>query len=78
MIICVITNFNAPVREFRTEVITEAEYNDKIEDGALLGECSEFLGELCDDDDFCTMDYDIETTTCLPLPREVVDDCAMS
>ena len=66
----------APVKEFRTTAIAEDKFNETMAAGGLLGSCSEYLGELCDDGDFCTVDYDIEDLTCSALPRDVVDNCA--
>ena len=64
------------MKEFSTTAIAEDKFNQTMVAGGLLGSCSEYLGELCDDGDFCTVDYDIETMTCSKLPRDVVDNCA--
>lgn len=43
---------------------------------ALLGECREYLGEICDDGDMCTVDYYMDTERCLPFPRNRRPECA--
>ena len=63
------------MKEFSTMTITEDKFNDTMTAGGLLGSCFDYLGQLCDDGDFCTMDYHIENATCRELPREVVDHC---
>ncbi|CAN0352240.1 unnamed protein product [Ascophyllum nodosum] len=75
VVVCIITNNVPPVKEFSTKTITEDKFRATMVAGALLGSCSDYLGELCDDGDFCTLDYYIETATCRALPREVVDHC---
>ena len=64
------------MKEFSTKTIAEDKYDETMAAGGLLGPCSEYLGQLCDDGDFCTVDYDIEDNSCYALPRDKVDNCA--
>ena len=66
------------MKEFSTKTVDEDKYDAMMAAGDLLGPCSEYLGELCDDGDFCTVDYDIEDNTCYALPRDVVEDCVQN
>lgn len=72
VIICDVTS-TGDVPTFETMNVTESEY--KMYPDSLQGPCSEWLGELCDDGQFCTVDYDDELHTCLPFPREVISTC---
>lgn len=75
VITCHMIDKTSAVKAFSTETIDQGKYEAAAEDGDLLGPCSEYLGQLCDDGKFCTLDYDIETMKCLDFPREVVEGC---
>jgi len=76
VVICrVSSNKDDIVTKFQTMDVTEAEYVNYLDDEIMDGPCADWLGELCDDDDFCTIDYNDESHVCLEFPREVVEDC---
>lgn len=72
----VLSDENGKVTQFETQDIDPLEYDAVMASGAWPGPCSDYLGELCDDGDFCTIDYDAEECVCLPFPRDTVPDCA--
>eukprot|EP00752_Nemacystus_decipiens_P008602 g7681.t1 len=66
--ICHITSDVDP-KTFETLYVTGEEYAAYAAAGDLSGPCTEWLGELCDDNLKCTVDYDYDTASCLPEPR---------
>lgn len=60
---------------FETISVTSEEYGAYAAAGDLEGPCTEWLGQLCDDNLKCTIDYDYEKVACLPEPRETVPTC---
>lgn len=84
MSICVVNN-NAVPPTFYNDEVTEATFKKDHLDSegdllrsTMLGTCGDFVGEICDDQKFCTMDYvEIEEKkfVCLPFPRENAEGC---
>lgn len=73
IVICVVTEGTPPT--FETMNVTETEYT-KYDQISWEGPCTEYLGQLCDDGDFCTIDYDEDAMVCLPFPRSSMVGCA--
>lgn len=72
--ICHVTSDVDP-KTFETIFVTAEEYAAYEAAGDLEGPCTEWLGQLCDDNLKCTIDYDYETAKCLPEPRETMPTC---
>ena len=70
--VCHVTSDVDP-KTFETVYVTGDE--NEAYAGDLEGPCTEWLGELCDDDLKCTIDYDYDAVKCLPEPRETIPTC---
>jgi Cys-rich repeat protein len=61
--------------DFQTITVSVQATASHLDHGDIMHACSEVCEDLCDDADFCTVDYqgDCELSGCLPTPRQIVD-----
>lgn len=71
VICCVDWNVDPPT--FETLEVQPQQWDNCPND--MLGPCTDYLGQICDDQDFCTLDYDENAIECLPYPRARVPNC---